>query len=70
MFIKIFLIAIVLVAISVAGIAIKMFVKKDGQFVKTCGSVDPKSGKIVACSCGDEEGKTCENKISEELARS
>ena len=68
MFLEVFLIAIVLVGLAIAGIAIKMFVKKDGQFVKTCGSVDPKSGKIVGCTCGEEEGKTCENKIREEMA--
>jgi len=62
MLFKIFLVSIILIAIAVAGIAIKMFFVKGGRFEKTCGSVDPKSGKIVACSCHKDENKECDNK--------
>ena len=62
---KILLIAVVLIGIAVAAIAIKMFVKKDGQFVKTCGSVDPKTGKKIGCSCGSEDESKCENKSTQ-----
>lgn len=61
------LFAIVLVSIAFAGIAIKMFFIKGAEFKKTCGSsVDPKTGKPMACSCGSKaEGDTskCDNPI-------
>jgi len=56
--IKLILVAIVLLGLAVAGIAVKMFVLKDGQFRKSCSSVDPDSGNKMSCSCG---GETCEN---------
>ncbi|MFC1733742.1 membrane or secreted protein [candidate division KSB1 bacterium] len=66
MFLKIFLVSIALIALAVAGIAIKMFVIKGGKFEKTCGSVDPESGKIVACTCNNKEDKECDNKSLKE----
>lgn len=57
--------AILLIGIAVLGIAIKMFFIKGSTFTKTCGSVDPKTGQKVACTCGDDGGgkKTnCDNK--------
>jgi hypothetical protein len=52
--------AIVLIGIAVLGIAIKMFFIKGSSFTKTCGSVDPKTGKKIACTCGSEGD--CDNK--------
>ena len=48
-------------ALAFAGIAVKMFFKKDGEFKKSCSSVDPNTGKKIGCVCGDE-GSDCENK--------
>jgi len=67
MLLKIILISVVLIAIAIAGIAVKMFLKKDGKFEKTCGSVDPNSGKIVACTCKDKEDHDCDNKSLKEV---
>jgi hypothetical protein len=61
MLLQLILISIILVAIALGGLAIKMFVLKDGEFKKQCGSVDPKTGDRVACSCGSEEKAKCEN---------
>lgn len=61
---KLLLITIVLVGIAIAGIAVKMFFKKGGEFQKSCGSVDPYSGQRVACTCGKPEEERCENKHS------
>lgn len=55
---KLILVAVVLLALAVAGIAVKMFVFKDGQFRKSCSSADPDSGEKMSCSCG---GDACEN---------
>ncbi|MDD5507396.1 MAG: hypothetical protein PHD25_03590 [Bacteroidales bacterium] len=63
---KVLLITIILLALAFAGIAIKMFVKKTGQFEKSCSSVDPTTGDRTACSCGHGDGgPDCENKKRE-----
>jgi rRNA maturation endonuclease Nob1 len=57
------LISIVLVALAVAGIAIKILVKKDGQFAGTCSSNNSflkKEGG--ACSiCGAKPNEKCKS---------
>ncbi|MBE9491541.1 MAG: membrane or secreted protein [Bacteroidetes bacterium] len=64
MFWKLILISVILISIAIAGIAIKMFVKKGGEFKKSCGSVDPSTGKHISCSCGHSDGGAdCDNKI-------
>ncbi len=51
-FLKILLISIVIVGIGFAGIAVKMFFKKDYTFKKQCSTVDPNTGKRLGCACG------------------
>ncbi len=59
---KILLITIVLLALAIGGIAIKMFVKKGGEFKKQCSSVDPDTGERFGCTCGKaDSGEKCEN---------
>jgi hypothetical protein len=48
-------------AIVFMGFAVKMFFKKDGQFEKKCGTIDPKTGKSVSCSCGSDKEEVCDN---------
>ncbi|MDT8392661.1 MAG: hypothetical protein RQ761_02370 [Bacteroidales bacterium] len=60
--IKILLISIVLVGLAISGIAIKMFLKKGGEFKKQCSSVDPETGERFGCTCGKADGdEVCEN---------
>jgi len=66
MFLKILLISIVFLALAFAGFAIKMFVKKDGEFKKSCSSVHPKTGERLSCVCGGDGDGSCENKNQEE----
>jgi len=47
---KLFLITIVLLLLAVAGIAIKLWAKKDGEFAGTCASQSPFLNK---------EGESC-----------
>ena len=57
--------AILLIGVAVLGIAIKMFFIKGSTFTKTCGSVDPHTGKKVACTCGadgNRRSSNCDNK--------
>ena len=51
MYLKLFLITIVLMAVVFAALGIKMFIKKDGEFKKQCSTVDPQTGKNLGCSC-------------------
>lgn len=59
---KLIIISIILVGLAIAGIAIKMFLKKGGEFQKSCGSVDPDTGQRIGCSCGKSSDESCENK--------
>ncbi len=60
---KVILITVVLLALAIAGIAIKMFLKKGGEFKKQCSSVDPDTGERIGCTCGKSDGgSSCENK--------
>ncbi len=59
---EIFLLAIILIAIAIAGIAIKMFVKRGGEFTRTChNSFDPVTGKAAKCTCRKNAPEECDN---------
>jgi flagellar basal body-associated protein FliL len=63
MYLKLMILATILIGIAVAGIAIKMFFFKGGEFKKQCSSVDA-SGRKMGCSCGHGES-SCENKVAD-----
>ena len=66
MFLKILIITVIFIGIVFAAIAIKMFVKKGGEFKKQCSTVDPATGKKIGCTCGGtEKGNACHNKSEE-----
>jgi hypothetical protein len=49
---QLFLLALVLVALAIGGIAIKMFLIPGETFKKTCGSTfNPETGKPNPCAC-------------------
>lgn len=61
---KLVLISVVLLAIAFAGIAIKIWAKKDGKFAGTCASQSPYLNKDgQACSfCGKlPEEQSCKS---------
>jgi len=58
--IKLILISAILIGVAVLAMAVKMFLKKGGQFTKTCSSVDEK-GRHVPCTCKDKPDEKCEN---------
>ena len=66
---KLILLSIGLVALCFAGIAIKLIVKKDGEFSGTCASHNPYLNKEgEACSfCGAQPDEKCK-KPAEEIA--
>lgn len=55
------LFAVVLIGLAIGGIAIKMLIQKDGQFSKSCSSVEMTSGEKVGCVCGDGNPRNCVN---------
>jgi hypothetical protein len=63
---KVILLAIGIVGIAFAGIAIKMFFIKGAEFKKSCGSVDPKTGKPLACGCKSSPEDACHNQQEQE----
>lgn len=67
---EVFLIAVVLIGLGFAGIAIKIWAKKDGEFSGTCASNSPflnKEGE--ACSfCGAQPSEQCKNKEADSAA--
>lgn len=67
MYLKLLLLTIVILAIAFAGIAIKMFFKKDGEFKKQCSTLDPQTGKSLGCSCeGAPSDGSCRNDDEDE----
>ena len=66
---KLILLSIGLVALCFAGIAIKLIVKKDGEFSGTCASNNPYLNREgEACSfCGAQPDEKCK-KPAEEIA--
>jgi hypothetical protein len=59
---QLILISVLLVGLAIGGIAIKMFLKKGGEFQKSCGSVDPTTGRRIECTCGKPSDEVCDNK--------
>jgi len=58
---KLILAAVILLSLAFAGIAIRMFFIKDGQFRKSCSSVDLNTGQKLGCTCGGGDESVCNN---------
>ncbi|GAB4378234.1 MAG: hypothetical protein Kow0075_07910 [Salibacteraceae bacterium] len=58
---KIILISVVLLGLAIAGIAIKIWSKKDGEFSGTCASNNPllKDGDGSCTVCGAKPTEQC-----------
>ena len=58
---KLALLTIGLLALAVAGIAIKILVKKDGKFAGTCASSNPylNDGEEACSFCGARPDEQC-----------
>lgn len=64
---QVILLAIVLLALAIGGIAIKMFFVPGGTFTKTCGSnFDPKTGKATPCACASGKPEDCHSSEKEQ----
>jgi len=69
---EIFLITLALLLLAVAGIAIKLWAKKDGEFAGTCASQSPflnKSGEACGfCGKTPDQFDTCKEEAFKRLA--
>ncbi|TVR37810.1 MAG: hypothetical protein EA394_11405 [Bacteroidia bacterium] len=56
------ILAVILLALAIGGIAIKMFIKPGETFTKSCTSTyDPDSGKQKPCSCASGIPEECDS---------
>jgi hypothetical protein len=63
MLLNVLIISIIFVGLAFAGFAIKILLTKNGEFKKSCSSVDPMTGERYGCSCGNADGgEACENR--------
>jgi hypothetical protein len=63
MILNLLIVSIVLVGLAFAGFAIKILLTKNGEFKKSCSSIDPKTGERYGCTCGQGDGgESCVNK--------
>jgi len=65
MFVKLLIITALVVLIALVALAVKILFTKTGKFEKSCGSVDPTTGKRMPCSCGSEKEQECHNQAEE-----
>ena len=69
---KLLLITLILLMLGVAGIAIKLWAKKDGKFAGTCASQSPflnKEGQACGfCGKTPDQFETCKEEISKSPA--
>ena len=59
---RLFILAIIIVGVSIAGLAIKMFFIKGGRFTKTCSSSNIEGMENTFCACNsqsEEEHSKC-----------
>ena len=56
---ELIIVTIVFLALAFAGIAVKMFVKKDGQFKKQCLTIEFETGEKIGCVCTAEKHEDC-----------
>ncbi len=56
---QVFLLTFALLALAIGGIAIKMFVKKNGEFKKQCATIEFETGEKIGCVCDSERHEDC-----------
>jgi hypothetical protein len=63
---KLILISVVLLGVGFAGIAIKIWSKKDGEFDGTCAGKNVRMKQEgITCGCGNENG--CSTNLDNQL---
>ena len=55
------LLAVGIVTLLMAGLGVKMIVKKNGEFKRHCSSMDPYTGQGAGCVCAKAANAKCKN---------
>lgn len=55
------LLAVGIVTLLMAGLGVKMIVKKNGEFKRHCSSMDPYTGQGAGCICAKAANAKCKN---------
>lgn len=55
------LIVIALLSFAVIGLGIRILLKKNATFSKSCSVKDPVTGKVLGCTCNNNGDKNCKN---------
>ena len=58
-FLTILLFALLILALSFAGLGIKTLVRKNGELKRHCAGMDPYSGKRTGCVCANRFESDC-----------
>lgn len=45
-------VAVATVALMMAGLGLKMLLRKEKEFKRPCANADPKTGRCENCTCG------------------
>lgn len=61
-FLIIFGLALAVVSLCLAGLGIKILLKKRGEFKRHCSSMDPYTGKGGGCVCAKASNNACNNR--------
>jgi hypothetical protein len=64
MLIKILLV-VLLTGLAFASLAIRVIMKKDGKFSKSCSHADPSTGEKKHCVCDGSDPQACRNRNAE-----
>ena len=54
--------AVLVVALMMAGLGVKMLVRKNGEFKRHCSGMDPYTGESAGCVCGKAVKARCEKR--------
>ena len=59
LFLVILVAAFAAVAMLMAGLGVKMLLKRNGEFKRRCASRDPYTGESTGCVCGQHRRAAC-----------
>lgn len=52
--------AVAVVGLMMAGLGVKMLLRKEKEFKRPCANADPKTGRCAHCTCGKKDAQEAE----------
>lgn len=56
------IVAFAVLLLCVAGLGIKILVRRNGEFKRHCSGYDPYTGKQNGCACAHSQNRNCEQR--------